>query len=87
MKYGPTVLRLVGLALRRPLLGLALLRTAWRFRSRDWYRRAPFLPVPPAAYLEWRMHTAWGDEYHVPQPAEVERYLRWVLSMRPARRQ
>jgi len=83
MKYGSTVLRLVGLALVRPGLGWALLRTAWRFRSRDWYRRPPFLPLPPASYLEWRMHTAWGDEEHGPDAAELERYLRWVLWMRP----
>ena len=27
-------------------LGLDLVRVAWRFRSRDWYKRFPFLPVP-----------------------------------------
>lgn len=80
------VLRLIGLAVRRPVLGWVLLRTTWRFRSRDWYRKAPFLPVPPAAYLAWRMHTAWGDEAHEPEAAELERYLRWVLRMRPDRR-
>ena len=83
MRYGSTMLRLVGLALARPVLGWALLRTAWRFRSRDWYRRPPFLPLPPAPYLAWRMHTAWGDEEHEPGAAELERYLRWVLWMRP----
>jgi hypothetical protein len=83
MRYGSTVLRLIGLAIVRPALGWALLRTAWRFRSADWYRRPPFLPLPPAPYLAWRMKTAWGDEEHQPGVAELERYLRWVLWMRP----
>ncbi|HEX3160549.1 MAG TPA: hypothetical protein VHQ45_18670 [Gemmatimonadaceae bacterium] len=69
------------LALRavvRPRLAYALLVTAWRFRRRHWWRRAPFLPVPSRTYVEWRMHTAYGDHHAVPPASDVERYARWA---------
>ena len=73
---------MAGLALRRPRLVVPLLGAAWRFRARDWYRRAPFLPLPPQSYLAWRLQTAYGDENHVPGPRDLERYLRWAEWMR-----
>ncbi len=54
--------RLVLRALVNPRLALDLVRLTWSFRARDWYRRAPFLPLPPREYLRWRMFTAYGDE-------------------------
>lgn len=75
------LLGLAGLALRRPRAGWALLRTGWRFRARGWYRRPPFLPLPPASYIAWRLHTAYGDEAHLPDADELQRYLDWVRRM------
>jgi hypothetical protein len=69
--------RLALRALVNPRLALDLLRLAWSFRARDWYRRAPFLPVPPADYLRWRMFTAYGDEHAVPPLEDVVRFARW----------
>ena len=69
------------LALRasvRPALARDLLRVAWRFRAREWYRHFPFLPLPPREYVRWRMYTAYGEEDAVPPPEDVERYARWV---------
>lgn len=86
MRYGSVLLRLAGMALRRPGLGLALVRAAWRFRSKDWYRKPPFLPIPPARYIDWRLHTAYGESA-VPQPGELRRYLEWSRRMRPPRTQ
>ena len=71
-------LRLALRAAVRPGLAAALLRVAWRFRMRGWWRQPPFLPLPPAEYVRWRMHTAYGDEDAVPPAADVERYARWV---------
>lgn len=68
-------------ALLRPRLWPLLLRAAWRFRRRDWYRRPPFLPLPPAKYLDWRLHTAYGDDGAEPALEELERYLRWAERM------
>ena len=65
-------------ALVRPPLAMDLLRVAWRFRSRSWYRRPPFLPLPAREYVQWRMYTAYGDEHAVPPADDVVHYARWV---------
>ena len=61
-----------------PRVGVALLRMAWRFRRRGWWRRAPFLPVPARDYLRWRLHTAYGDDVVVPPADDVIRLARWA---------
>ena len=73
--------RLAGLALRRPRLYAPMLRAAWRFRARGWYRRPPFLPLPPREYMAWRLDTAYADPHADPPPRDLERYLRWTESM------
>ncbi len=71
------------LALRaavKPRLAVALARVAWRFRSRNWYAQFPFLPIPDATYVKWRMHTAYGDYDAVPSANDVEQYALWATS-------
>src|SRR5438034_370377 len=69
--------RLTLRAIVNPRLALDLARLAWSFRARDWYRRPPFLPLPPRDYLRWRMFTAYGDEHAVPPLEDVVRFARW----------
>ena len=69
--------RLVVRALVNPRLALDLVRLTWSFRARDWYRHVPFLPLPPRAYVRWRMFTAYGDEDAVPPVDDVVRFARW----------
>jgi hypothetical protein len=64
-------------ALVSPRLAVDLLRVAWSMRARDWYRRAPFLPLPPREYVRWRMFTAYGDEDAIPPVDDVVRFARW----------
>jgi hypothetical protein len=64
-------------ALASPRVAVDLARLSWSFRARDWYRRAPFLPVPPRAYMRWRMYTVYGDEDAVPPVDDVIRFARW----------
>jgi hypothetical protein len=64
-------------AAMNPRLAVDLLRLAWSFRARDWYRRPPFLPLPPREYVQWRMLTAYGDEAAIPPVADVVRFARW----------
>jgi hypothetical protein len=66
-------------SIRHPRLASDLIRIAWRFRSRAWYRRFPFLPIPDSSYLRWRMYTAYGDYDAVPSVTDVERYARWAV--------
>jgi hypothetical protein len=70
-------LRLAGRAVANPRLALDLLRTAWAFRRRNWWRRAPWLPLPDRTYLRWRMYTAYGNEDAVPPELDVIRFARW----------
>lgn len=72
------VLALTLRALRHPRIAADLLGVAWRFRSRRWWAKPPFLPVPDPTYLRWRMHTAYGDHDAVPPADDVVRYARWA---------
>jgi len=69
--------RLALRSLINPRLALDLVRLAWSFRARDWYRHPPFLPLPPREYMRWRMFTAYGDEDAVPPTEDVVRFARW----------
>ncbi len=71
------VAKLAARAVVRPRLALDLLATAWAFRRRNWWRHAPFLPLPDRAYLRWRMYTAYADEAAVPPVDDVIRFARW----------
>jgi len=71
-------LTLIGRGLVNPRDGVALLRMGWRFRRRNWWRRAPFLPVPATDYVKWRLHTAYGDEGTVPPARDIVRLARWA---------
>ena len=66
-------------ALRHPGVARDLLGVAWRFRSRRWWTKPPFLPLPDPTYLRWRMHTAYGDHDAVPPADDVVRYARWAM--------
>ena len=75
--WGRLVLALAGRALLSPRLALDLLRTAWAFRRRDWWKRPPLLPLPDREYLRWRMYTAYGHESAVPPVGDVISFARW----------
>jgi len=70
-------LRLAARAAVRPRLAVDLLRTAWAFRRRRWWRVAPFLPLPDRDYLRWRMYTAYGQEDAIPPLEDVIGFARW----------
>jgi hypothetical protein len=79
MRWSRLMLSLAMRSLRSPATGLALMRVAWRFRRRDWYQRAPFLPLPDRDYVRWRMHTAYGRDDAVPPASDLVRYARWAV--------
>jgi hypothetical protein len=66
-------------SMRSPSLVPALFSTAWRFRSRRWYAKPPFLPLPDRSYLRWRLYTAYGNPRAIPPAEDVERYARWSV--------
>ncbi len=75
--WGGLALALAARAVVNPRLALDLLKTAWAFRRRRWWARAPFLPVPDPTYLRWRMYTAYGQEAAVPPVDDIVRFARW----------
>lgn len=75
--WAALTMALVGRALLSPRLAMDLVRTAWAFRRRSWWRVAPFLPVPDQTYLRWRMYTAYGNDHAVPPAEDVIRFARW----------
>ena len=87
LRYSRIVLRFAALLLRHPLLLGPLLHAAWRFRARSWWRRPPFLPLPPRRYLEWRLATAVGTSEAIPTAAQLARDLRWTRQAARGRRE
>ena len=71
------LLRLSARAVVNPRVAVDLLSLAWAFRRREWWRHAPFLPLPDRTYLEWRLHTAYGEERDLPPVRDVLRFARW----------
>jgi hypothetical protein len=78
MSWFSLLLTLTARALVNPALVVDLLRVAWRFRHRHWFRRFPFLPLPAPSYVRWRLYTAYGDEQAIPPADDVIAFARWV---------
>jgi hypothetical protein len=60
----------------RPRLWPTALRQAVRMTRPRWWTRAPFLPIPDAAYLRFRLQTAYGLQ-GTPRASDLVRYLEW----------
>ncbi|HEY2806980.1 MAG TPA: hypothetical protein VGI92_14065 [Gemmatimonadales bacterium] len=69
--------RLTLRATTNPRVAADLLSLAWSMRRRRWFLIPPFLPIPPAEYIRWRMYTAYGDEHAIPPIDDVLRFARW----------
>lgn len=62
----------------RPTLWLTAVRQLSRMAPDGWWRRPPFLPIPPADYLGFRLQTQYGDADAQPLGSDVVNYLQWV---------
>jgi hypothetical protein len=63
--------------LRHPSLWTTAVRQLFRLAPSGWWKRAPFLPLPDAAYLKFRMVTAYGGSGGDPRAEDLITYLRW----------
>jgi len=61
----------------RPALWPVAAAQVVRLAAPGWWRRRPFLPLPGAEYLRFRIETAYGSTDRSPDPADVLAYLRW----------
>jgi hypothetical protein len=67
--------------LRRPDLWATAVRQLRVLARPGWWRSAPYLPLPDAAYLRFRMVTAYGGDGDAePSPADLVTYLQWCRS-------
>jgi hypothetical protein len=67
---------------RHPSLWATGLRQALVLAAPGWWRRPPFLPLPPTGYLRFRVQTAYGgDGDRAPEPDDLLTYLRWCRSL------
>jgi hypothetical protein len=70
-----------GAVLRRPSLWVTALRQARAMAAPGWWRRPPFVPVPPRDYLRFRLQTAYGGDGRGPiQVDDLVTYLHWCRS-------
>jgi hypothetical protein len=53
-------------------------RAAWRLRRNAWWRHAPYLPLPSAAYWEFRMVTATGGANATMSARAIVEAARWA---------
>jgi hypothetical protein len=59
-----------------PSLWWAAGRLVLRIARPRWWARPPFLPFPDAAYVRFRLETAYGPAA-TPDPNDLLAYLRW----------
>ena len=65
---------------RHLTIARALVSFYFRIVPVDWYRRFPFLPLPPRKYLAWRFQTAYG-RHRPPWPSllkDVWQFGSWL---------
>ena len=61
----------------RPWLWPTALRQLRNFAPDGWWRRAPFLPIPDRALLEFRGTTQYGDPNHAADADDLLAWLEW----------
>lgn len=71
--------------LRHPSRTSTLVRAGWRLRRRDWWRHAPFLPLPDPTYWDFRMSTISGSPAERLTPQAMVDAATWSLRQRVGR--
>jgi hypothetical protein len=65
----------------RPHLWLTAVRQLVRLAPQGWWKKAPFLPVPPSDYIEFRLVTQYGGDHgsqrEKVRTVDVLDYLTW----------
>ena len=75
---GASNMQLVVAVMRRPHLWITAVKQ-WRILTpKGWWKRRPFMPVPDARYMRFRMITAYGgDGSAQPTTEDFITYLEW----------
>lgn len=70
---------------RRPSLWSTALVQWRRLTPARWWRRRPYLPVPSAEYVRFRLLTQYGDSSARVRADDVVNYLAWCRASRGGR--
>lgn len=65
---------------KRPDLWATALRQSLNLAPKRWWTRRPWLPLPAADYLRFRMLTAYGHADRGPEAHDVITWLEWSRS-------
>jgi hypothetical protein len=71
--------------LAQPADAGVLVRALWRLRATNWWRRAPFLPLPSRAYWHFRLATATGSLKGSTNVREIVEFAKWSDRQRVGR--
>ena len=71
--FGRAALAVLG----HPALWLTAAVQVVRLAPARWWAHAPYLPLPDAAYLRFRLQTQYGDPAREPDPSDLVSYLHW----------
>jgi hypothetical protein len=71
------MIRVIAVVAAHPRLWSTAVGQGWRLVPNRWWTRAPYLPVPSRAYLQFRLVTQYGETSHRTEPDDVLNYLRW----------
>ena len=72
-----TLVRIGAAVVRRPTLWGTAVRQWRRTTPAGWWRQRPFLPVPAADYVRFRLVTQYGATDHRVDTEDVLQYLMW----------
>jgi hypothetical protein len=83
LRWATTSLRVALAVGVRPGLWGTAVRTIGRLARPQWWRRAPFAPLPDPAYWHFRLVTAFGGEGNPRDLSsrDVVAYLQWCQRM------
>jgi hypothetical protein len=74
------IVRIALAVARHPRLWPVALRQWRRTTPHGWWRRRPYLPVPPKEYVRFRLLTQYGDSDSRAAATDVVNYLAWCRS-------
>lgn len=64
----------------RPSLWATAIGALFALSPRGWWKRPPFLPIPDAELVSWRVTTAYGQPNMTLARDDLLSYLRWRKS-------
>ena len=74
---GGLALRAARAAASRPRLWPTAMALLVRFAPDRWWRRPPFVPLPPTGLVRFRSETMFGDPAQAPSSADLVMWLEW----------